>query len=243
MCTVTIIPRDHGVRLVANRDESPARPAALEPRVIDASGRRAVMPIDPQSGGTWIAATDAGLVMTLLNAYPGPRQTGLPAPPRSRGTILPALLGEATLAEVRDFLRTLRGEDYASFRLVVTDGEDVFDTVCSGGRVEEGRTVALREPMLFTSSGLGDDIVGPPRGRLFQEMFQSGGDWVEAQDSFHRHSWPERRHLSVCMWRPDAQTVSRTVVEVNRFEIQMAYFPGPPDQPGIPKAVRLDRGN
>jgi hypothetical protein len=51
MCTVTIIPTEHGMRRACNRDESPLRAAALPPRVVTVGKRQALMPIDPLSGG------------------------------------------------------------------------------------------------------------------------------------------------------------------------------------------------
>ena len=50
---------ERAVRVVCNRDELRSRAAALPPRVCTFGERRAVMPIDLVSGGTWIAANRA----------------------------------------------------------------------------------------------------------------------------------------------------------------------------------------
>src|SRR5206468_9651830 len=88
MCTVTVIRLPHdparagggrsapgwggrprgGIRVASNRDELRSRAPGLAPEVRGFGSRRAMMPIDPVSGGTWIAVNDAGLAMTLLNA-------------------------------------------------------------------------------------------------------------------------------------------------------------------------------
>ena len=75
MCTVTVLPQallssDASddqllLRVVCNRDELTTRTPALPPTLWTAGPRRVLMPIDPHSGGTWIAANDAGLVFVL----------------------------------------------------------------------------------------------------------------------------------------------------------------------------------
>ena len=82
MCTVTIITvdsaaqcapdsgsaaRGKGIRLACNRDELRTRPAALPPIIRTFGNRKAIMPVDPISNGTWIAVNDAGIAATLLN--------------------------------------------------------------------------------------------------------------------------------------------------------------------------------
>src|SRR5690348_7977222 len=78
VCTLTIIPLGKrvrsdrgatpvsGIRLACNRDESRLRPPALPPELRQFGNRLAVLPIDPVSDGTWIAASDAGLVFVLM---------------------------------------------------------------------------------------------------------------------------------------------------------------------------------
>ncbi len=244
MCTVTIIPLEHGIRMACNRDESPLRPAALPPRVVAFAKRQALMPIDPVSGGTWIAANDAGLIVTLLNYYAAPHDRNAPPPRRSRGTIIPSLLDAATLAEA--FARTgaIVADDFADFRLVLADRESVAEVLLDKATLVPKPPAPIDRPLLFTSSGLGENVVAPPRRALFEEFFacqspsaergacaaplawRSGS---EIQDAFHRHSWPDRRHLSVCMRRPDARTVSYTVVEHESDGVRMMYHADAPD--------------
>src|SRR5437762_13943150 len=72
VCTVSIIsPGDGVLRLACNRDELWSRPDALPPRLMHFGQRQAALPIDPQSGGTWMAVNDAGLTCAILNARRG----------------------------------------------------------------------------------------------------------------------------------------------------------------------------
>ncbi len=239
MCTVTIIPSEHGIRMACNRDESPLRAAALPPRVVNVGQRQALLPIDPLSGGTWIAATDAGLIFTLLNVYTAPRDPKAPTPRVSRGTIIPRLLDADTLDEAFARTRELNADDFAAFRLVLADRHRVADVYCTGGVCQRHAPSDIAGPILFTSSGLGDMLVDLPRRALFEEFFGAGQDWRGQQDAYHRHAWPERRHLSVCMWRPEAQTVSLTVVEMEGDGVRMDYFAGGPDQASEAVSARV----
>jgi Transport and Golgi organisation 2 len=241
MCTVTILPLEQSVRMAANRDESPLRPAALAPRVITAGDHQALMPIDPQSGGTWIAATDAGLMFTLLNVYPFPHDRSAPKPRVSRGTIIPNLCKAATLDEAFALTERLNADDYAAFRLVLADRHHVADVYCTGGKCTRNAPRRVSAPILFTSSGLGDGVVDPPRRALFDVYFAPGLEWRERQDAYHRHFWPDRRHVSVCMLRPEARTVSLTIVEIDSNAVRMNYFGNAPDQATSPISARIVR--
>ena len=91
MCTVTIVPLADGFRLMCNRDEQHTRPAAQPPSWVHTSGTDALMPIDPQGGGSWIAVTGDGFTVTLLNRA----MDDLPAPgeqKRSRGELVTSLV-------------------------------------------------------------------------------------------------------------------------------------------------------
>lgn len=238
MCTVTIIPLSAGVRLACNRDELRPRPAALPPVVRRYGEREAALPIDPVSNGTWIAVNDAGLVATLLNVnlqQPRRRDVRL----GSRGELVPRLMGCATLDEADAMGTAVDALAYPPFRLVVLDERALVDFYSDGTTLRRCRSLVAQQPHLFTSSGLGDALVEGPRRALFEQMFTSGVDWVTVQDAFHRHAWPDRRHLSVCMARAEARTVSHTVIELTPTGAVLTYYPDAPDhaQPLAPLAL------
>src|SRR6266567_2239609 len=81
MCTVSFLPNSQGFYLVMNRDEKRDRLAALPPEVIELECHRAIFPWEP-TGGTWIAANDAGVCLALVNWH-------RVAEPASRGQLLP----------------------------------------------------------------------------------------------------------------------------------------------------------
>jgi hypothetical protein len=237
MCTVTIVPHEGGVRLVCNRDERRTRPPALPPRLIRAGQRRAILPIDPAGGGTWIAANDAGLVLTLLNRHEGRYAPGSAATEdRSRGLIVRALIECATLESVRDALDALGTSRFAPFRLVAVQNARAA-VITSAGCETSCEVRPLTDPLFFTSSSLGDRIVEAPRRELFERLVVNETESrLRGQARFHRHRWPGREPISILMSRADAVTVSRTVVDVDTRGCALAYRSLAPAIPGVVRA-------
>ncbi|MEC9372792.1 MAG: NRDE family protein [Planctomycetota bacterium] len=249
MCTLTIIPirgDDRaalaGVRVVTNRDESRKRPPALPPRLHVVNETRALWPTDAAAGGTWIAAGEHGLVLSILNVNFKP----MPAPPApdrilTRGAIIPALIHERTpraaLARLEEHFELDR---FQPFRLVaIAPGEIVS---ARWDRSDLTVEKAPSDAAIYVSSGLGDDIVAPRLG-LFAEWFASSGHTPDRQDAFHDHVWPDRTEQSVRMSRPDARTVSTTTVEIRRNRDAASVFMRYVDDAGaseisIPAPVR-----
>jgi len=241
MCTVTILKvPGGGFRMVASRDESPTRPRATPPRWVDriAGDARAVWPIDGLAGGTWVAAGEHGLVLTVLNV-------NLADPPRpsedrrvSRGSIIPRLIRLADAGEAARALAELELDRFEPFRLVAADrlrGLRIVECRWDGSEL---RTTEIGSgPACFASSGLGDEHV-EPRLPLFEEMIAEDGANPETQDAYHAHLWPDRPEISVFMERPGARTISITRVEMlpvaeedveagsrRLFEVEMDYEP------------------
>jgi hypothetical protein len=182
-----------------------------------------VLPIDPESGGTWIAANDAGLILTVLNVNAGAAPVRRMDAVRSRGLIIPMLLGCASLGEAVERAADLNATDYAPFRLVLVERDEWAELRSDGRRVQVLHRAGLTEPLLFTSSGLGDALVEAPRRQLFRELFARPSDPAALQNVFHWHRWLDRPHLSVNMKRADACTVSRTVVALGEDDVSMTY--------------------
>lgn len=209
MCTVTVIPTPAGPRLVHSRDELRTRAPALAPAWRElAGGRRAVWPVDADAGGTWIAARDDGLVLAILNRNIPPN--GRPAPTRSRGGLIPALIDAEHAAHAIDALAGRDLAPLAPFRLLAIDaaGSGVLATWDGLALRRDG---VLEPPFCLASSGLGDDRVAP-RYPLFERLVLPDPT-PAAQDAYHRHRWDESPEISVLMSRPDARTVSITTLD------------------------------
>jgi len=254
MCTVTIVPisggdaglaeAPPGFRMVCNRDELRTRPPAAPPRFVQAGTHRVVMPIDGEAGGTWIAANDAGLAATLLNLNLPDRTPQRRA--RSRGAIIPTLMSCGDAEQAAAVARDLVAGDFEPFRLVIVDERAVFLARSDGNRLTVDRVGSPGVgPLLFTSSGLGDHHVEAPRRALFDELFAAPpATWLDMQQRFHRHRWPDRLPISVRMSRDDAKTVSIAQLDLGDRTAAMRYWADPETYPApaAAEAVTLGKG-
>jgi hypothetical protein len=234
MCTISIIqvPASDGrgtpsLRIVCNRDESRSRPPALPPRWRAVEGDdtvRAIWPMDMEGGGTWLGASERGLVLSLLNLNREPRfdprgVSGL----RSRGLVIPALLGAESAEAAARRLERMSLRHYAPFRLIaIGPSAEAPIAEASWDRTRLDIRWHRRTPLCFVSSGLGDHI-SAPRLELFDEMVAGPGATQERQDDFHRYTIPGRSEVGVLMSRPDARTVSITTVELSPTGVDMDY--------------------
>jgi hypothetical protein len=257
MCTLTIFQLgEDRFRLAFNRDEARSRAPAALPRRRCFADRTALLPIDPVGRGTWIAVNDAGLALALLNVNPPDDEpvfgTEYSVPStqysaavldrprvRSRGTIIPALLRASGLREALQCTASLPIRDHAPFRLVLFGRGEMAELAWDGRRARRQHPMPLVGPVMFTSSGLGDELVEAPRRELFDAILRQPGDAVARQDTFHRHVWSDRPHLSVCMRREDAYTVSHTVISLDSSDAVLTYYPGSPDRPAPAFTARL----
>jgi hypothetical protein len=208
------------IRVACNRDEQITRAPASPPVIRRFGERRAVLPVDPVSNGTWIAANDAGVVLTLLNYTR--RGDARPQAPLSRGLIIPRLLNHSTADDAASATIELDASSFSLFRLIAVDHATLIEVVSDGVEIRI-HAHEHRPASMFTSSGLGDHLVDAPRRALFERFVTSHGVSSAMQDAFHTHQWPGQPHLGVRMQRADARTVSSTVVEVGPARVAMSY--------------------
>lgn len=197
------------------------------------------MPIDPGSDGTWVGVNEHGLALTLLNY-------NLPQPPtgrdQSRGRVIPMLLHVETVDELIAEASAIQAQRMMPFRLVACDGEKLLlwrstepigqAEVCSWSR----------EPVMYTSSGLGDHLVEGPRRELFEGWFgEDANENFEKQRAFHQHQWPGKEPLSINMYREDARTVSYTELDVESAGMVMRYYSDGPGQADPTTTHSLER--
>ncbi len=227
MCTASWLTEGDRFHFFFNRDERSTRSRGLPPERRQSAGGLSLSPIDPDSGGTWFAATDRGLILALLNrAVDGqPPAAGR----RSRGSLIPELVDARDLAAVATLLGRLPLTECAPFRLFA----DLPGSPAALGAVWTGQELLTQAITtgagLLCSSSRGDQQVTDVRSGLWRAGAGArAADGVLELRRFHRSHLPERSFRSVCMHREDAETVSHLEVLREPQTIRVDYFDGPP---------------
>ena len=238
MCTASWLTEGDRFHFLFNRDERRTRALGRPPERRRSADVVYLSPIDPDSGGTWFAATDRGLVLALLN------RTIDGQPPavgrRSRGSLIPDLVQAANLAEVATLLGQLALAECAPFRLFA----DLPGSAAALGAVWNGYELAT-QPIksgsgLLCSSSRGDQHVTDVRSALWSARnSQRAAYGVAELRRFHRSHLPTRSAASVCMHREDAATVSHLEVIREPDAVRIAYFDGSPCGAGEPQVFAL----
>jgi uncharacterized protein with NRDE domain len=129
MCTVVVLRETcPGLPLViaANRDELYTRPTDGP----SWQGGAIVSGVDRVSGGTWMGATEAGLVVAVTNQ----RTHRMPDPTKkSRGGVVRAALAADGRDAIRAMVGALRPDDYNGFNLIYGDATGVEVAYVHGG--------------------------------------------------------------------------------------------------------------
>jgi len=245
MCTLTWSITADGYFLAFNRDEALQLAPALPPQMSSLpGGAQVAFPVDPQGGGTWIAANDAGVSLCLLNDYASTarrKRAGLPPVVAPDGHVSPGLLVKE-LCAVRSLFELLQAlgrvsmEKYRPFILVAFERRREPQAFVWDGEQLEQR-LAPRCPV--TSSVFSALEVEEHRRSLFAATFKPSEEpEPERLLAFHRTRESGREAWSVAMKRegsadfpeyPDGfATLSLTTIEVGRDHSVLRYFPGDP---------------
>ena len=197
-------------------------------------GVRYAAPRDGRAGGTWIAVSERGLALALLNRSDGPRHES----PGSRGRLIPRLAPAANSDDfaarlLREPLRDLRG-----FRLAALWHEPEASMLASWDGQRLSFETLPAELGLLCSSGLGDAAATESRGRVWERMRAARPEWTpEDHRRFHRDHQPEPSAWSVCVHRPEAATRNYVEIELGGGEARLRCAEGPPCENGA--AVEL----
>lgn len=237
MCTISWLPEPAGFHVVFNRDELRTRSDALPPEVHRGPRSRYVAAIDPASQGTWLAASETGVVFALLNRFVGDPYPPVPADRKSRGTLMTELAGSGP--GNREVISELVQRDlssYEPFIATATDAHGCWYVEWDGSRAW---TDTATEPGLIASTSSADpQAVIANRRHAFDHRTP-----LELTDLLKAHAshTPERGAYSVCMHRDDARTMSLTHVTVSDDEVVFRYSPDAPCRQAPFQSVVLAR--
>ncbi len=228
MCTVSLLPDLLGFRIAMNRDETLDREKALAPTLHTLAGRRALYPSEA-GGGTWIAVDEGGIVYALLNGHPS-QPIAPRSPKESRGTLIPSLLRRG-VTDRRCFGEvTGLCQELAPFRLLRFSRRTGFVRELVWDGCNLGQRLSLWHRQHWFSSSRDEADVVEARAAACERFFQQPHSGRASLRKAHSQHGATGCHLSVCMHRDDARTVSYTEVVVRRTEAVMAYCPDSPCQ-------------
>ncbi|MGB1320980.1 MAG: NRDE family protein [Vibrio gallaecicus] len=225
MCSVSWLLEKKGYQVFFNRDEQKSRALALPPKKYTLDGVDVLMPLDPVGGGSWISMNQFGLSLCLLNNYQGKLAAGSLL---SRGLLLKQLSSSSTTEQVSQQFQQLEIERFAPFTLLVFSPNLSLLNPKVMAYTWNGEQISIYETdsPLF-SSGFDLSNVVHYRQTIYRKLTQTGKS-QETLLAFHSHHHPDFSHMSTCMHREDAHTVSFTHLHSNNGDFSMFYRPGSP---------------
>ena len=225
MCSVSWLLEKQGYQVFFNRDEQKSRALALPPKKFTLNGVDVLMPLDPVGGGSWISMNQFGLSLCLLNNYQGKLSAGSLL---SRGLLLKQLSSSSTTEQVAQQFQQLEIKRFAPFTLLVFSPNLSLLNPKVMAYAWNGEQISIYETdsPLF-SSGFDLSNVVHYRQTIYRKLIQTGKS-QEALLAFHSHHHPDFSHMSTCMHREDAHTVSFTHLHSNNGDFSMFYRPGSP---------------
>jgi hypothetical protein len=236
MCTASWRARDDGYDLFFNRDELLRRRPALPPALHERAGVRFIAPRDGDAGGSWIAANAFGVTLFLLNGFAGDDRAEPAGGFASRGSLVVDLADARSADDAGARLGSCRLERFRSFWLAALDpgGAGLLGRWAGGTLACEPLSPAA---LPLTSSSFDTDEVRRTRQARFAARVGPAAA-IADHLAYHASHDPAAGPYSVCMHRPDAQTVSFSWVVVDRERVSFRYAPhapheGLPDGPGI----------
>lgn len=234
MCTLSWLINKNGYQIFCNRDELRTREIAQPVKQFVFHDVSVLMPVDPQSEGSWVSTNEFGLSLSLLNFYQG---EVLINPVISRGQLLRSLSHLSSLEELdkefakEDFLK------FAPFRLIAFAQKD--DKTQIRGYLWDGEEYSHFTPMSpLTSSAVDFENVSQARNLSYKKhILEEGAHEFKCFHVGHESF----SHRGVCMHRDDAETVSFSHIQVNEKKIIFSYQPGAPCKKKESKSLHLER--
>lgn len=218
MCTVSWVMERQGYTVLFNRDELKTRSKGLPPTIRTTDGVKFIAPVDPDGKGTWIGVNVRGFACCLLNQYSQTSPTLETT--RSRGFIVESIMASASQNEVLRKLHDLQLGEWRPFLLLLFQNGKP-PVLCSWNATELVVSETVRSPI--TSSSFDTEAVIQTRKRYFP-----GDVSINTLESFHASHIPECGAYSVCMHRPDAETVSFSKIRVLPDAVEFEYCPASP---------------
>lgn len=225
MCTATWMSGDGFRCLLFNRDERRSRLPEIAPEIFSpTSAPKYLAPVDPESGGTWIAANEYGLSAAVLNDYESSEKIPKPDGPdtTSRGTLPLAAVSHSTIKAASEAIHKHTSRNhFQPFKLILQDPKGDGQLLSWNG--EELAIQSLSQSMLplTTSSWRGSDVVAY-RKSLYERITGPIAKLHELLE-FHGTFDPENPGFGPAMSREETSTRSLCVVRIGNGEVSLRH--------------------
>lgn len=220
MCTVTYIPQSgNDFILTSNRDENSARsPQNLTRGRVQTV--ELIFPRDTAAGGTWIAASNDGRVVCLLN---GAFEKHSHRPPyrRSRGLMV---LDCFSFLSAETFVRYYQFQGMEPFTFIMAGNKRLHELRWDGKNIHF-KKLDENEKHIWSSSTLYPPDIQEKRLSWFKSWKKNRTDFsLKAIQNFHHHGGEADPWNGFVMNRKNiVQTVSVTNVVKKAHKIEMIY--------------------
>jgi len=224
-----------------NRDERIARGAGDPPEIHQPNDTTCMYPSDG-AGGTWIAANECGITLSLLNWNGLAPNGSVAAKMRSRGRVIPGLINSRSASELREASGISNFEGVLPFRLVGVFASEReiwewrWDSTQLASRAHEWKL------QHWFSSSLSDEQSASLRGAAcrdaLHELDAGSALWLRRLHASHAAG---PGPFSLCVHRDDVETLSYTEVTVTPAHIQMGHSRGTPCTTGQIHSIEIER--
>jgi hypothetical protein len=240
MCTLSVITVADGYLLAMNRDERIARGAGEMPQPHQTCGIEAIYPNDG-AGGTWIAANELGIGLALLN-WNRTRCTVDAGKARSRGQLIPALIGSRSLSGLSAAFGGLDLEGILPFRLVGVFPSEKEIGEWRWNSAQLAFQVHAWESRHWFSSSLSDQRAETLRGAVCRDAQQESDagsvEWLRRLHASHENG---PGPFSLCVHREDIRTLSYTEVTCALATVTLEHFLANPCRMNASHLLKAER--
>ncbi len=220
MCTVTYLPTPAGFILTSNRDEALVRKQAENPHAETIAGQQVLFPRDGEAGGTWVATSQNGRTVCLLN---GAFKQHHRNPPyrMSRGLVV---LDFFKTDSVFNFHQHYDLTNIEPFTLLIAENKELFELRWDGSE-KFFKPLNPQKPHIYCSATLYTPEVIAMREQWFAKWLHSHPEYsVPDILGFHLFAGEGDEHTQVRMSIYGlVQTVSITSIMAVNNEQTMYY--------------------
>ncbi len=239
MCTLTFIAGDESHRIAMNRDERISRGAGETAEIHEVGGAKTIYPSDGE-GGTWIGVNQYGIALALLNWNDGASIGESNGGARSRGQVIPALIGSRSLTELCLMLQVSKLKGMLPFRLVAIFPAEKQIREWRWDSVQLESQSHCWESRHWFSSSMSDKKAQSLRGAACRdahsEVDAGSVPWLRRLHASHAGG---AGPFSLCVHREDVRTLSYTEVVLTPASIVVQHFLGSPCSMGADRLTEI----